>query len=248
MQSAYVEVVFDNSDGRFHNNKDEFTLRRTIGLKKDEFSMDRKNATRREVNEMLEAAGLSRSNPFYIVPQGRVATLTNMKDEERLNMLKEISGSSVYEKRRADSLKLMNDTDKSCERIDTLVADINTRLDELEGEKSELEAYNKNDRERRAILHTLNSRIEERIESDLNRIEARRHNGAADVDTQKAVFVQNEQDMGRIADQIAELKGEIELLTTERARLEDDRRKASRQKRSNPKNNMTRTSPRYNQT
>jgi structural maintenance of chromosome 3 (chondroitin sulfate proteoglycan 6) len=154
VQSAYVEVVFDNSDGRFHNSgKDDFTLRRTIGLKKDEFSMDRKNATRREVNEMLEAAGLSRSNPFYIGPQGRVATLTNMKDEERLNMLKEISGSSVYEKRRADSLKLMNDTDKSCERIDSLVADINTRLDELEGEKSELEAYNKNDRERRAILH-----------------------------------------------------------------------------------------------
>ncbi|KAL5399576.1 hypothetical protein PMIN03_012644 [Paraphaeosphaeria minitans] len=231
VQSAYVEVVFDNSDGRFHNNnKDEFTLRRTIGLKKDEFSMDRKNATRREVNEMLEAAGLSRSNPFYIVPQGRVATLTNMKDGERLNMLKEISGSSVYEKRRTDSLKLMNDTDKSCERIDTLVADINTRLDELEGEKSELEAYNKNDRERRAILHTLNSRIEKSIESDLNRIEARRHNGAADVDNQKAVFVQNEQDMGRIADQIAELKSEIDLLTAERARLEDDRRKASRQK------------------
>ncbi|KAJ4352179.1 Structural maintenance of chromosomes protein 3 [Didymosphaeria variabile] len=230
VQSAYVEVVFDNSDGRFHNSKDEFTLRRTIGLKKDEFSMDRKNATRREVNEMLEAAGLSRSNPFYIVPQGRVATLTNMKDEERLNMLKEISGSSVYEKRRADSLKLMNDTDRSCERIDGLVDDINTRLQELEGEKSELEAYNKNDRERRAILHTLNTRIEERLEADLNRIEARRHNGAADVDSQKAVFVQNELEMDQITDKTTELQSEIDLLTAERTRLEDDRRKASRQK------------------
>jgi structural maintenance of chromosome 3 (chondroitin sulfate proteoglycan 6) len=231
VQSAYVEVVFDNSDGRFHNSgKDDFTLRRTIGLKKDEFSMDRKNATRREVNEMLEAAGLSRSNPFYIVPQGRVATLTNMKDEERLNMLKEISGSSVYEKRRADSLKLMNDTDKSCERIDSLVADINTRLDELEGEKSELEAYNKNDRERRAILHTLNTRIEERLESDLNRIEARRHNGAADMDSQQAVFMQNEGDISNITNKVTELQSEVDLLKAERARLEDDRRKASRQK------------------
>lgn len=231
MLSAYVEVVFDNTDGRFHNSgKPEFTLRRTIGAKKDEYSMDRKNATRREVNEMLEAAGLSRSNPFYIVPQGRVATLTNMKDEERLNMLKEISGSSVYEKRRADSLKLMNDTDKSCERIDNLVDDINTRLDELEGEKSELEAYNKNDRERRAILHTLNTRIEERLDADLSRIEARRHNGAADVDNQKAVFVQNELEMAQMTDKITELQSEIDLLTAERTRLEDDRRKASKQK------------------
>lgn len=228
--SAFVEIVFDNSDGRFHNGKPEFTLRRTIGAKKDEYSMDRKNHTRREVNEMLEAAGLSRSNPFYIVPQGRVATLTNMKDEQRLNLLKEISGSSVYEKRRADSLKLMNDTDKSCERIDNLVDDINARLGELEGEKTELEAYNKNDRERRAILHTLNTRIEERLEADVNRIEARRHNGAADVDNQKSVFVQNELEMTEIADRITELRSEIDLLTAERARLEEDRRKASKQK------------------
>ena len=230
VMSAFVEIVFDNSDGRFHNGKPEFTLRRTIGAKKDEYSMDRKNHTRREVNEMLEAAGLSRSNPFYIVPQGRVATLTNMKDEQRLSLLKEISGSSVYEKRRADSLKLMNDTDKSCERIDNLVDDINARLGELEGEKTELEAYNKNDRERRAILHTLNTRIEERLEADVNRIEARRHNGAADVDNQKAVFVQNELEMTEITDKITELKSEIDLLTAERARLEDDRRKASKQK------------------
>ncbi|KAJ4299589.1 Structural maintenance of chromosomes protein 3 [Kalmusia sp. IMI 367209] len=231
VMSAYVEVVFDNSDGRFHNSgKPEFILRRTIGAKKDEYSMDRKNATRREVNEMLDAAGLSRSNPFYIVPQGRVAALTNMKDEERLNMLKEISGSSVYEKRRADSLKLMNDTDKSCERIDNLVDDINNRLHELEGEKKELEAWNKNDRERRALMHTINTRDEERLEADINRIEARRHNGAADVDTQNAIFVENEQEMQKITAEIDRLKSEVELLTTERARLEDDRRKAARQK------------------
>lgn len=229
--SAYVEVVFDNTDGRFTNGgKDEFTLRRTIGAKKDEYSMDRKNATRREVHEMLEAAGLSRSNPFYIVPQGRVATLTNMKDEERLNMLKEISGSSVYEKRRADSLKLMNDTDKSCERIDNLVDDINNRLQELEGEKKELEAWNKNDRERRAIRHTINTRDEERLEAEIEKLDARKHNGALNVENQNATFLDNEQEMDTMTTEIGRLQSEIDLLTTDRARLEDDRKKAARQK------------------
>jgi len=231
VMSAYVEVVFDNSDGRFHNNgKPEFVLRRTIGAKKDEYSMDRKNATKREVTEMLEAAGLSRSNPFYIVPQGRVATLTNMKDEERLNMLKEISGSSVYEKRRADSLKLMSETDKQCERIDDLVSDINTRLQELEGEKKELEAWNRNDRERRALMHTINTRDEQRLEHEIERIEARRHNGAADVESQNTDFIQNEQEMERISAEMELLKSEINLLITERAQLEEDRKKAARQK------------------
>ena len=37
--SAYVEIVFDNSDNRFPTGKDEVILRRTIGLKKDEYSL-----------------------------------------------------------------------------------------------------------------------------------------------------------------------------------------------------------------
>jgi structural maintenance of chromosome 3 (chondroitin sulfate proteoglycan 6) len=229
--SAYVEVCFDNSDGRFHNNgKSEFVLRRTIGAKKDEYSMDRKNATKREVFEMLEAAGLSRSNPFYIVPQGRVTAITNMKDEERLNLLKEISGSNVYEKRRTDSLKLMSETENRCERIDDLVKDINQRLKELEGEKKELEAWNKNDRERRALLYTMNARQEEELQGKMENIDAFRHNGVTDIDSQNGQFRQTEEEIAQIDTDISELRSELELLTADRAQLESDRNDAARQK------------------
>ncbi|KAF1961017.1 RecF/RecN/SMC protein [Byssothecium circinans] len=231
VMSAYVEVCFDNSDGRFNNNgKPEFLLRRTIGAKKDEYSMDRKNATKREVFDMLEAAGLSRSNPFYIVPQGRVTAITNMKDEERLNLLKEISGSNVYEKRRTDSLKLMSETENRCERIDDLVNDINLRLSELEGEKKELEAWNKNDRERRALLYTMNARQEEELQGKIENIDAFRHNGVADVDSHNAEFRQTEEEIAKIDQAISELKSELELLTEDRTQLEMDRNDAARQK------------------
>lgn len=43
--SAYVEVVFDNSDGRLPVDRDEVRLRRSIGLKKDEFYLDKKHIT-----------------------------------------------------------------------------------------------------------------------------------------------------------------------------------------------------------
>ncbi|KAJ1678075.1 Structural maintenance of chromosomes protein 3, partial [Spiromyces aspiralis] len=38
--SAFVEIVFDNSDNRFPTGKDETVIRRTIGLKKDEYLLD----------------------------------------------------------------------------------------------------------------------------------------------------------------------------------------------------------------
>lgn len=43
--SAYVELVFDNSDGRLAVDREEVRLRRTIGLKKDDYYVDKKHST-----------------------------------------------------------------------------------------------------------------------------------------------------------------------------------------------------------
>lgn len=67
-----MEIVFDNSDNRFPTGREELVLRRTIGLKKDEYSLDKKSASKADVMNLLESAGFSKSNPYYIVPQGRV--------------------------------------------------------------------------------------------------------------------------------------------------------------------------------
>ena len=42
-------MVFDNSDGRMTVDGDEVVLRRTVGLKKDEFFLNRKRVTKSEV-------------------------------------------------------------------------------------------------------------------------------------------------------------------------------------------------------
>lgn len=82
--SAFVEIVFDNSDNRFPTGKDEVILRRTVGAKKDEYSLDRKSTGKGEVMSLLESAGFSKSNPYYIVPQGRVSCFTLFRSSYRL--------------------------------------------------------------------------------------------------------------------------------------------------------------------
>lgn len=44
----------------------------------------------------------------------QIASLTLMKDHERLDLLKEIGGTRVYEERRKESLKIMVDTGNQC--------------------------------------------------------------------------------------------------------------------------------------
>ena len=95
VQSAFVELTFDNSDGRMPIDRPEVAVRRTVSLRKDDFYIDGKHATKAEVASLLEGAGLCRTNPTHIVPQGRVNLLTTMKDSQRLDMLREISGTST---------------------------------------------------------------------------------------------------------------------------------------------------------
>lgn len=47
-------------------------LRRVIGAKKDSYFLNKKNVPRQDVMNLLESAGFSRSNPYYIVKQGKV--------------------------------------------------------------------------------------------------------------------------------------------------------------------------------
>lgn len=115
--AAYVEIIFDNADGRLAVESDEVVLRRTMGLKKDEFFLNRKRVQKTEVQSLLERAGFSKSNPYYVVQQGKVANLCIMKDSDRLELLKEIAGTNVYDDKRSESLKLLQDASVRKDRI-----------------------------------------------------------------------------------------------------------------------------------
>lgn len=228
VMSAYVEIIFDNSDDRFPTGKPELVLRRTIGIKKDEYTLDRKNATKNDVMNLLESAGFSRSNPYYIVPQGRVTALTNMKDSERLALLKEVAGTQVYEARRAESLKIMNETNSRRAKIDELLDYINERLAELEEEKDELRNYQDKDKERRCLEYTIYSREQQEISNVLDSLEEQRQNGVEDADNSRDEFIEGEKAMAQIDAEIAECRQQIEFLKVDKAQLEDERRETSK--------------------
>jgi structural maintenance of chromosome 3 (chondroitin sulfate proteoglycan 6) len=221
--SAYVEIIFDNSDDRFPTGKDELILRRTIGLKKDEYSLDRKNATKTDVMNLLESAGFSRSNPYYIVPQGRVTALTNMKDSERLTLLKEVAGTQVYEARRTESLKIMTETNNKRAKIDELLEYIKERLSELEEEKEELRGYQEKDKERRCLEYAFYHREQVALSNALDEIEELRLGGAEDTDQNQIAFMEGERTITELDLEIKQLRRDVDLLKLERRQMDEER-------------------------
>ena len=155
-----MTVVFDNSDRRLSTSavagtRDEVTIRRVVGSKKDEHFINDKSVSRSDVQSLLEAAGFSRHNPYFMVEQGKVTDLSVMRDDARMELLKRVAGTDVYEHRRKEALRILGETERRREGIAEVVSGIDERLGELERERSELEHYRELDTQRRALQYTL---------------------------------------------------------------------------------------------
>ena len=205
--------MFDNSDNRFPTGRDEVILRRTIGLKKDEYSLDKKSASKADVMNLLESAGFSKSNPYYIVPQGRVrylmllfclvlclrrvkiTALTNAKDHERLALLKEVAGTKVYEQRRIESLRIMAETEAKRNKINELLDYIDSRLTELEEEKEELKEFQEKDKERRCLEYAMYQRELEEVTETLEEIEDERRGDLHSANQRQELYNNREKDI-----------------------------------------------------
>ncbi|KAF8989039.1 P-loop containing nucleoside triphosphate hydrolase protein [Cyathus striatus] len=203
--SAYVEIVFDNSDNRFPTGHEEVILRRTIGLKKDEYSLDRKSASK-----------AIKSNPYYIVPQGRITALTNAKDHERLALLKEVAGTKVYEQRRAESLRIMSETDAKRTKISELLDYIESRLSELEEEKEELKEFQDKDKERRCLEYALYQRELQEVGEALIEIEEDHRADVHGANVRREKFNEREKEIQDLERAISETKHTVQTVTLSR--------------------------------
>ena len=100
---------------------------------------------RTDVLNLLETAGFSRSNPYYIVKQGKVCLQIDlisknylnyififqinemaMAPKTRLKLLLEIAGINVYEEKKIESYSILKDAKLKLEKIENLLSVIGT--------------------------------------------------------------------------------------------------------------------------
>ncbi|CAH1760660.1 24778_t:CDS:10 [Entrophospora sp. SA101] len=214
LSDSYTTLSREEKQGLLHTGKDEVVLRRTVGTKKDEYSLDKKSATKADVMNLLESAGFSRSNPYYIVPQGRIMALTNAKDLERLKLLKEVAGTRVYEQRREESVKILEETE--------LLHYIEDRLAELEEEKEELKVYQDKDRERRCLEYAIFHKEQTELIEQLTKMDQTREHKVHNSNQQNKDYNVYAQAITNIEHEISQLQESIDLLKVEKRELDED--------------------------
>jgi structural maintenance of chromosome 2 len=85
---------------------------------------------------------LNVNNPHFLVMQGRIATVVNMKPAQALSFLEECSGTSLYENRKLASLKLIQKKQLKVDEVSSIVlTEIVPQLERLRHQKEELSRF-----------------------------------------------------------------------------------------------------------
>ncbi|RNF23624.1 putative adaptor complex protein (AP) 3 delta subunit 1 [Trypanosoma conorhini] len=228
--SIFVEIIFDNSDGRLvipgRAEEKEVRIRRTLGLKQDEFRVNDRRFTATEVRQLLESAGFSSSNPYYIVEQGKIVNMANMSDEERCQLIKDVAGTRVYESRRKESEEILQETSVKYNKIEESIGELQNRLTELETESAELKSLQGIEKERKCIEYSIFSLELNNAKECLQKLDEKRGEYVSSLNEERSVenntknsIEEAETDVRNCSKRIAHLEGELQLLEREATKL-----------------------------
>ncbi|KPI90676.1 putative adaptor complex protein (AP) 3 delta subunit 1 [Leptomonas seymouri] len=224
--SIFVEIVFDNSDGRLvipgRSEEHEVRIRRTVGLKQDEFRVNDRKFSASDVHQLLESAGFSSSNPYYVVEQGKIVSLVNMSEEDRYHLIKDVAGTKVYEARRSESEKILADTKVKQTQISEAINDLSKRLKELEAETSELKQFQDADREKRCIEYCIFNTELDNAKECLQKLEEEWSKKAQLFSKTYDSDEASEQEIAQLSQKVVEVATQITRLEAEKTTIEND--------------------------
>ncbi|KAK3611250.1 hypothetical protein CHS0354_003879 [Potamilus streckersoni] len=228
--SAFVEVIFDNSDNRIPIEKDEVVLRRVIGSKKDQYFLDKKMVTKGDVMNLLESAGFSRSNPYYIVKQGKINQMATAPDSQRLKLLREVAGTKVYDERKEESKVILRETEGKREKINDLLKYIEERLDTLESEKEELKEYQKWDKMRRSLEYTIHDHELKDTRKKLDELQEKRENSGLQSQKLRDLQQAANDKVKSINKELKDLKSRMQAIMDEKDLLSSENQELTKRK------------------
>ena len=223
VMSGFVEIVFDNSDGRMPIDKDEVAIKRAIGMKKDQYFLDKKVVIKADIMNFLETAGFSRNNPYYIVKQGKINEISIAKDSFRLKILREVAGSNVYDEKKEESALILRETEEKRQTIVDVLRAIEERLGQLEHEKEELKEFQKWDKMKRSVEYTIHSKELEHTQSKLDEMQrARAHGSSKGSELYERLSTLGEQIRG-VEKSMREMRAREQMLRDESEQLSAER-------------------------
>ncbi|XP_057727797.1 structural maintenance of chromosomes protein 2-1-like [Arachis stenosperma] len=123
---ATVSIVFDNSDRSRsplgYEDHSEITVTRQIVVGgRNKYLINGKLAQPSQVQNLFHSVQLNVNNPHFLIMQGRITKVLNMKPPEILSMLEEAAGTRMYETKKEAALKTLEKKQSKVDEINKLL-------------------------------------------------------------------------------------------------------------------------------
>ncbi|XP_042145418.1 structural maintenance of chromosomes protein 2-like isoform X1 [Ixodes scapularis] len=150
---ATVSITFDNRDTRQrpvgYEHFEEFTISRQVVVGgRNKYMINGVTATTNRVQDLFRSVQLNVNNPHFLIMQGRITKVLNMKPPEILSMIEEAAGTRMYESKKQVAQKTIEKKDaKIAELNNVLAEEITPTIEKLKEERQAYLAYTKVSRE-----------------------------------------------------------------------------------------------------
>ncbi|KAK3249583.1 Structural maintenance of chromosomes protein 2 [Cymbomonas tetramitiformis] len=232
---ASVSITFNNSDPESspqgYESHEKLTVTRQIVIGgRNKYLINGHVAQPNRVQDLFHSVQLNVNNPHFLIMQGRITKVLNMKPPEILSMLEEASGTRMYETKRANALKTLEKKELKVTEINkVLEEDILPALERLKKERGEYmewqTANDQLDRLRRfciAYEYIQAQKVQEESNGDTAKIQGK-------IDEGKATTTELEEEVKEIENNIEKLtKEREEHMGAETKKLEDEVDKLSK--------------------
>ena len=123
INKASVTIVFNNKNKTQspvgYENFDEITVTRQVVIGgRNKYLINGHNAQLNRVQNLFHSVQLNVNNPHFLIMQGRITKVINMKPPEILSMLEETAGTRMYEKKKEAALKTLSNKQVKVDEID----------------------------------------------------------------------------------------------------------------------------------
>ncbi|XP_042341746.1 structural maintenance of chromosomes protein 2 [Plectropomus leopardus] len=146
---ATVSITFDNSNKSQSplgfETHDEITVTRQVVIGgRNKYLINGVNANNTRVQDLFCSVGLNVNNPHFLIMQGRITKVLNMKPPEILAMIEEAAGTRMYECKKISAQKTIEKKEAKLKEIQTILdEEITPTMHKLQEERSSYLEYQK---------------------------------------------------------------------------------------------------------
>ena len=138
---AYVAITLDNSDHQLNVDYDEVTVARKLYRSGDsEYLLNGSVCRLKDVNELFYDTGIGKEG-YSIIGQGQIDRILSGKPEERRELFDEAAGIVKYKKRKAASVKKLEDEKQNLLRVNDILAELEKQVGPLEKQAEKAREY-----------------------------------------------------------------------------------------------------------